>query len=133
MVESAELASLRKIDFTLTYLGLGAKAAGYFLLFLWARDSEMGAGALDGIVAADVFTWIVFSLIEWQFRGFQVCAGLVFEIILVVLYVSRQPIFGVQDSPEGVAMAILFFMLFASVKTSLYAMEHVLEVTGVKE
>ena len=133
MVESSELASLRKVDVTLTYLGLGAKTVGYLLLFSWARNSEMGAGALDGIVAADVFTWFIFSFIEWQYRGFQVCVGLVFEIVLVLVYLSRQSLFGVQDSPEGVAMAILFFMLFACVKTSLYAMEHVLEITGVKE
>ncbi len=132
-MESAELASLRKIDLTLTYLGLGAKAMGYLLLFLWARSSELGAGALDGIVAADVFTWIVFSVIEWPFRGFQVRAGLVFESVLVVVYLSRQSLFGVQDSPEGIAMAFLFFMLFACVKASVYAMEHVLEVTGVRE
>ncbi len=132
-MESAELASLRRIDFTLTYLGLGAKAAGYLLLFWWARNSEIGAGALDGIVAADIFTWIIFSGIEWQYRGFQVCAGLVFEIVLVVVYLSRQSLFGVQDSAEGVAVAILFFMLFATVKTCLYAMEHVLEVSGLKE
>jgi hypothetical protein len=75
----------------------------------------------------------VFSVIEWQYRGFQVCAGFVFEIVLVMLYLSRQSFFGVQDSTEGVAMAILFFMLFACVKASLYAMEHVLEITGVKE
>ena len=93
----------------------------------------MGAGALDGIVAADVFTWIVFSVIEWPFRGLQVRAGLVFESVLVVVSLSRQSLFGVQDSPEGIAMAFLFFMLFACVKASVYAMEHVLEVTGVRE
>ncbi|MCZ6573329.1 MAG: hypothetical protein O7C98_09205 [Planctomycetota bacterium] len=46
------------------YAGLLLKATFYLLMFLWARNTESGAAALQGVVYAELATWVVFVLLE---------------------------------------------------------------------
>ena len=88
---------------------------------------------MRGAVAADVFTWICFSVLEWPFRRVQVTAGGVFELVLVVLYLNRDSLFEITGSIESTAMSVVFFFLVLFGKTGLWCAERVLEFTGVKE
>ena len=125
--------ALNRLTRTLAFTGVLAKSALFFLLFLWARNSEVGSAALRGAVWADVFTWLVFSFVEYQFRRFQVTLGVVFEIVLIVLYFNRGAWFDISTETVAFAMSGLFFMLFTVVKAGVWGAELTLEVTGVKE
>lgn len=128
-----EVRSLERLTAGLAYAGLIAKAGVFVLFFLWAARSPTGAAALQGAVIADVFTWVLFSLLEWHFRGFQIRVGAVFEAALLLFYTLRGEIFDIPTTVEGPAVAFLFFLLFASVKMGVWAAELALEVSGVKE
>ena len=125
--------ALNRLTRTLAFTGILAKSAFFFLLFLWARDSEIGSAALRGAVWAAVFTWIVFSFVEYQFRRFQVTLGVVFEIALIILYFNRGAWFDISTETVAFAMSGLWFMLFTVVKAGVWGAELTLEVTGVKE
>jgi hypothetical protein len=116
-----------------TFAALAGKTLLYVPLFLWAQHGDVGAAALRGAVAADVFTWIFFSLLEWPFRRVQVTAGGVFELALVVLYLYRDSFFEITGSIDSTALSVVFFFLVLFGKTGLWCAERVLEVTGVKE
>jgi hypothetical protein len=94
-----------------TFAALAGKTLLYVPLFLWAQHGDVGAAALRGAVAADVFTWIFFSVLEWPFDSF----------------------FEITGSIDSVAMSVVFFFMVLFGKTGLWCAERVLEVTGVKE
>lgn len=53
-----------RIHMGFVYAGLLLKATFYLLMFLWARNTESGAAALQGVVYAELATWVVFVLLE---------------------------------------------------------------------
>ncbi|MHC4816805.1 MAG: hypothetical protein ACYTF8_01920 [Planctomycetota bacterium] len=132
-LEAGDLRSLFNRTVLLTFASIAAKTLLYVPLFLWAQHGDIGAAALRGAVAADVFTWIAFSVLEWPFRRFQVTAGGVFELVLVVLYLYRDSFFEITGSIDSVAMSVVFFFMVLFGKTGLWCAERVLEFTGVKE
>jgi hypothetical protein len=132
-LESADVRELLQRTVLATFAGLGAKTLLYVPLFLWARHSDLGAAALRGTVAADVFTWIVFAFLEWQFRKLRVTAGALFELVLVILYLNREALFDITGNVESTALSLLFFFAVMFGKTALWVAEWVLEFTGVKE
>ena len=118
----------------LTLAGLAFKTALFVPVFLWARHSATGAAALRGAVAADVFTWIAFSMLEWPFRRLRVTAGAAFEILLVALYWNRGELFDITtDSMESTALSALFFFGVIFLKAGVWGAEHALEISGVRE
>jgi hypothetical protein len=128
-----DLRAHRRLTAALTWSGLLAKAFVYVPLFVWAGASDTGAAALQGVVGADVFTWVVLTFLEWQHRRLQVKAGFVFEGILVFVYLNRGSLLDISTSAESTAVAMLFFLLFVVVKSGIWGVEHVLHVSGVTE
>jgi hypothetical protein len=110
-----------------------AKTLLFLPLFLWARGSDTGAAALRGAVGGDLFGWAALSLVLWPFRRVQVGAGAVFELVLVVLYLQRTTLFEITADIEATAVSVLFFFAVLFAKTGLWAADHILEITGVKE
>jgi hypothetical protein len=133
LIETDEIRSLKALDKRFTYIGLGIKAFLYGSLFYWAHQSSTGSAVLDGFVAADIITWVLFGFFEWEYRGFQLKQGSVIEAGLILLYLARNSIFDLADGPEELALTILSFGMFATIKSGLWAGEHVLQVTGVRE
>ncbi|MHC4224486.1 MAG: hypothetical protein ACYSX0_07445 [Planctomycetota bacterium] len=128
-----DLRSHRRLTAALTWSGLLVKTFVYVPLFVWAAASDTGAAALRGVVAADVFTWVVLTFLEWQHRRLKVKAGFVFEGILVLVYLNRDSLLDISTSAESTAVAMLFFLLFVVVKSGIWGVEHVLQVSGVTE
>jgi hypothetical protein len=128
-----DLGDLLRRTVLVTFAALAGKTLLYVPLFLWAQHGDVGAAALRGAVAADVFTWIIFSLLEWPFRRVQVTAGAVFELSLIMLYLYRDSFFEITGSIDSTAMSVVFFFLVLFGKTGLWCAERVLEFTGVKE
>ncbi len=133
LLESEELQSLRRLDRRLTTAWLVAKALFYCLLFWWAHATPVGAAVLQGCISADILTWILFSLLEWEYRGLQVTIGGMFEVVLVMIYLGRDSLFDMSAVPEEMAMTMLSFLACGSVKGFFWGAEHMLQVTGVKE
>ncbi len=102
-------------------------------LFLWARASETGAGALKGAVGGDLFGWAVLSVLLWPFRRAQIGAAAIVELVLVGLYLRRETLFEITGDIETTAISVLFFLGVIFLKTGVWAADHILEVTGVKE
>jgi hypothetical protein len=109
------------------------RALLFLPLFLWAQASQTGAGALKGAVGGDVFAWAVLSVLLWPFRRAQVGAGAVVELVLVGLYLQREALFEISADVETTAISVGFFFGVLLVKTGVWAADHILEVTGVKE
>jgi len=126
-------AALRRWNALLGISGILAKSGFYLALFLWARGGGTGAAALHGFVAADIVTWIAFSVLEWDVRGFQIGIGAGFQLLVAVLYLARGEIFGAAEGAVEAGLSVLFFILFAAVKSAVWAAELVLESTGIKE
>jgi hypothetical protein len=132
--EADDLQDLLRRTVLATVLGLAAKVALFVPFFLWARSSELGAAALRGAVAADVFTWLVLSALEWPMRRFRVTAGAVFEVVLVLCYWNRGEVFDIiSPSVERTAFAALFFFGVVFAKAAVWAAEHALAISGVRE
>jgi len=130
---SSELQRLERFSVVLTSTGLAAKAFLYALCFWWANSSEIGAAALEGLFSADIFTFLVFCLLEWQFRGFQIKLGAAFELVLVSMYLNRHSLFDIPEDTERMAVTMLFFLLVCVVKCGIWAAHNAIEVSGVKE
>lgn len=134
------LAEDREVTRSLLRRSLAAVGVGVILrtllflpLFLWARTSEVGAGALKGAVGGDVFGWLVLSVLLWPFRRAQVGAGAIVEIVLVCLYLQREALFEISADVETTAISVGFFFGVFLLKTGVWAANHILEVSGVKE
>ncbi|MEE8104796.1 MAG: hypothetical protein V3T86_04590 [Planctomycetota bacterium] len=133
LIETDEMRALKALDRQFTYVGLGVKAFLYGAIFYWAHQSSTGSAVLDGFVAADILTWIFFGFFEWEYRGFQLKQGSVIEAGLILLYLTRNSLFDLAEGPEEFALTFLSFGLFATIKSTLWAGEHVIQVTGVGE
>jgi hypothetical protein len=114
-------------------LGVVFRTLLFLPLFVWARASETGAGALKGAVGGDLFAWAVLSLLLWPFRRAQVGAGAIVELALVGLYLQREALFEISADVETTAVSAGFFFGVLLLKTGIWAADHILEVTGVKE
>jgi len=113
--------------------GVVLRALLFLPLFLWARGSGTGAAALKGAVGGDLFGWAVLSVLLWPFRRAHVGAGALLELLLVGLYLQRDTLFEISADVEITAISVLFFFGVLFLKTGLWAADHVLEITGVKE
>lgn len=113
--------------------GVALRALLFLPLFLWARTSETGAGALKGAVGGDVVGWVLLSILLWPIRRAQVGVGAIFELVLVGLYVQRETLFEISADIETTAISVLFFFGVFFGKTGLWAADHILEISGVKE
>lgn len=120
---------------TLSIFGAGIllRAIFFLPLFLWARRSETGAAALKGAVGGDLFGWAVLSVLLWPGRRAQVGIGALVELFLVGLYLRRETLFEITADIEVTAISVLFFFGVLFVKTGIWAADHVLAITGVKE
>jgi hypothetical protein len=113
--------------------GLLAKTLLFLPLFVWAAASDTGVAALKGAVGGDLFGWAVLSLLLCPFRRAQVGVGAFFELVLVALYLEREALFEISSDVEATAVSVLFFFGVLFAKTGLWAADHILEITGVKE
>jgi hypothetical protein len=102
-------------------------------LFLWARASDTGAGALKGAVGGDLFGWAVLSVLLWPFRRTQVGLGAIVQLVLIGLYLQRETLFEITSDTETTAISVLFFFGVLLLKTGLWSANHILEITGVTE
>jgi len=113
--------------------GVVFRALLFLPLFLWARASETGAAALKGAVGGDLLGWALLSVALWPFRRAQVGVGAVVELVLVGLYLQRETLFEISADIETTAISVLFFFAVLFAKTGIWAADHILEITGVKE
>ena len=132
-IAMSELQSMRRMQVVLTSAGLAIKGLTYAFFFWWASGSEIGAAALEGLFSADIFTFLIFCLLEWQFHGFRIRLGGAFELVLVLIYLNRHSLFKISEDPERMAVTMLSFLLVVIVKAGIWAAEHAVEVSGVKE
>lgn len=116
-----------------TGAGLLGKAVVFLPLFFWARASDTGAAALRGAVGGDVLGWAILSLFQWPFRRAQVGAGAIFEVVLVALYLQRTELFEITSDLDATAMSVLFFFFFLLGKAVVWAVERLLDISGVTE
>jgi hypothetical protein len=128
------LRDLLRREVLATVLGLAAKVTLFGTFFLWARTSPLGAAALRGAVAADAFTWLVFSALAWPLRRIRVTAGAVFEALLLLCYWNRGEIFDITaETIEETAFVAVFFFAVVFAKAAAWAAEHALVISGVQE
>ena len=132
-LQREETRSLRKISAYVTLGCLILKAGVFYMFFRWAQTSDVGAGALRGAVAADVFTWAVLSFLDWSARSVQVTVGGLFEFALLWFYFNRDAWFAINTDITVMAISMLFFFLVLFTKVGVWGMNHVLQVTGVTE
>ncbi len=120
---------------TLLPLGAGilVRTVLFLPLFLWARQSGTGGAALKGAVGGDVFGWAVLSVFLRPLRPAQVKVTALVELALVGLYLKRETLFEITADIETTAVSVLFFFGVLFVKTGIWAADHILEITGVKE
>jgi len=133
LIEAEDARSLLRRSFAAVGVGVVFRALLFLPLFLWAQASETGAGALKGAVGGDLFGWAVLSVLLWPFRRAQVGAGALVELVLVGLYLQRETLFEITSDIETTAISVLFFFGVLIVKTGVWAADHILEITGVKE
>lgn len=65
------------------WCGIAVRSVLYLPLFLRGARTGTGAAALDGSLAADMATWVVFRAVEWHACGFQIGLGAAFETAIV--------------------------------------------------
>jgi hypothetical protein len=125
--------AVERFERTMTLVGIALKTLILVGLFVWAAHSETGAAALQGVVAAEVFTWIVFRFLNWQFRGFQFQVGAAYEALLLIIFWNRGALFEMHHEAESIAAAAGFFMVVLVVKAIAWGAEHAVTTSGVKE
>ena len=128
-----DFASLRRLDRGLSIAGIVAKLVLFLLLFLWATKSPIGDAALKGVVIADLFTYLLFSVLDWHFRGLSITAGAIFQLLLILVFTNRHALLDFTEAPEVFAVTLGFFMLVTVFKSAIWAAEHILESGGLKE
>lgn len=128
-----DFASLHRLNRNLTIAAMVAKSVLFLLFFLWASKSPIGDAALKGVVIADLSTFLLFSGLDWHFRGLPITVGAVFQIVLVLVFTNRHALLEIPEAPEFFAVTLGFFLLVAVFKSAIWAAEHVLEAGGIKE
>lgn len=111
----------------LAYGGVLAKTLFYTLLFVWAARTPLGAGALQGIVAADVLTFVILGAFRIPFDGFEFTVDGAFEAALVLLFLARGALFDIPTDVEFAATSLLFFLLFVPVRVLLWGVDQVID------
>ncbi len=114
-------------------LGVLLRTLLFLPLFLWARQSGTGGAALKGALGGELFGWAALSVLLWPLRRTQVKASALVELFLVGLYLQREALFEITADIETTAVSVLFFFGVLFVKTGIWAADHVLEITGVRE
>lgn len=132
MLTTAEVRSHQRVAWIGALSGLVAKAILFSLFFWWARSSEVGAAALRGAVYADAFTFLLLGIWEWPFRRAQITLAGVFETALVVLYLNRTSVFGIERNISILATSLLVFFVLSLAKTAVWTAERALGVTGAR-
>ena len=125
--------AVERFERTLALVGLVTKTLILVGLFVWASHSGTGAAALQGVVAAEVFTWIAFRFLNWQFRGFQFQIGVAYEAVLLLLFWNRGALFEMHHEAESIAASAGFFLMVVLIKAVAWGAEHAVTTTGVKE
>lgn len=113
--------------------GFLVRFALFLPLFLWARASDTGAGALKGAIGGELLAWALLSVLLWPFRRAQVGVSAILELVLVGLYLQRETLFEITSDIETTAVSVLFFFGVLILKTGFWSANHILEITGVKE
>jgi hypothetical protein len=133
--DAAPLGSRALLRTAFAGVGLGLLLRGllFLPLFLWARGSDAGAAALKGAVGGDLFGWAVLTLLLRPVRGAEIGLGAMLELALVGLYIQREALFEIHADVETTAITVLFFFGVLFAKTGLWAADHILRLTGVKE
>jgi hypothetical protein len=114
-------------EMRLAYAGLFAKTLLYTLLFVWAARTEIGAAALQGVVAADVLTFVLLGALRIPFDGFEFTVDGAFEMVLVLIFLLRGALFDIPTDVEFAATSLLFFLLFVPVRTMLWGIDQVID------
>ena len=122
-----------RIHMGFVYAGLVLKATFYVLMFVWARNSESGAAALQGVVYADILTWIVFVLLEAPFQMHRILTGSGLELLLVIIFLFRGTLFEISTDAVFAGIGILWFILFVALRAGIYGAEATLRNTGVTD
>ncbi|MHC4450572.1 MAG: hypothetical protein ACYS0E_10645 [Planctomycetota bacterium] len=123
----ADEAKRERWELGLAYGGLLAKTLFYTLLFVWAARTPLGAGALQGVVAADVLTFLILGAFRIPFDGFEVTMDGAFEVGLVLLFVARGALFDIPTDVEFAATSLLFFLLFVPIRVLLWGVDQVID------
>ena len=125
--------AVERFELMLAWTGLAIKTLVFVGLFVWAGRSTTGAAALQGVVAAEVFTWFFFRILEWRFRGVQAQVGLIYQVMLMVMFWNRSSFFDIHQDAESIAASAGFFLLVVLIKAVAWGAEHAVTASGVKE
>lgn len=109
------------------YGALLARIVFYGVLFFWAARSTMGAAVLQGVVAADVLTFLLIGGLRAAVDGVEWTVDGVFEVFLVALYLHRDTLFGVTTEIEFAATSLFSFLLFVPVRATMYGLDYLIE------
>ena len=115
-----DLGPLQHLGAVFLFAGLAAKAALYVYFFLWAAKTPTGDAALRGVVFGDLFTWIVFSAADLHFRRTQITITAIFEFVLLILFLNREALLSIPESPVAMAATMGFFFGFVVVKVTVW-------------
>lgn len=122
-----------RIHMGFIYAGLVLKALFYVGMFWWAGASESGAAALQGVVYADILTWIVFVLLEAPFQMHRILTGSGFELLLVLVFLFRGTLLDISTDAVSAGIGVLWFILFLALRAGIYGAEATLRNTGVTD
>jgi hypothetical protein len=111
----------------LAYGGLLIRTAFYALLFVWAGRSTTGAAILEGVVAADVLSWLILGAFRIPFEGFEVTVDGVFQFLLIVFFLNRDALFSIDETAEIAAASFLSFLAFVVFRLAIWGAENALE------
>ena len=126
-----ERSALSNIDRLRGWSGVFAKSLLLAPFFLWARDSETGAAALQGVIGGDMVTWMLLSLLEWPQRGFQVRLGAIFQIVLLVIFWNRGSLLDVSANANSTSVTAMAFLGVVLLKATAWGAQHSVESSGL--
>jgi len=108
--------------------GIAGRTVIFVALFIWAASSALGAAALKGAVAADILAWISLSFLAWPFERVRLTAGVVFEGVLIALYLQREALFHISDDLESTGVSAFVFFTFLSGRAAVFLVRQSLEI-----
>jgi len=107
----------------LAYGGLLLHALFYALMFWWASRSDTGSAALQGVVAADVLSFLGLGAFKIVFDGLEITVDGMFQFVLVVLFLNRDALFSIDKDAEFAGTSFLFFLAFVAVRLGVWGAE----------